>query len=145
MDLADSDGEAERRAILEMFEASDAAPRIDALRDLPELAGRVRWLEQRLASVGEDERLYHRLIEAEAVAFRVRAQPSLIRDRRRQDGTRKPRRPDIDAWMDGQLRRDPDVKAPELWERAPSWIKDQVALDRFKKRVTDARKRAASK
>lgn len=71
--------------------------------------------------------------------------PLLQRDRDRQNGTRKPKRPEIDAWIDGQLKRNGAAKSPALWQNAPDWITDQIGFDRFAKRVTKARKRAASK
>lgn len=71
------------------------------------------------------------------------------RDAKRQAGTRKPRRPKVDAWIDKQLNRDPGAKSPALWTAAPGWLKDQIQSDRFAKRVTKARKsrknRVASK
>jgi len=63
------------------------------------------------------------------------------RDKQRQRGTRKPRRPEIDEWFDEQLDRRPGVKSPQLWAEAPDWITDQIEFDRFKKRLTEARKR----
>lgn len=67
--------------------------------------------------------------------------PLAARDQKRQEGTKKKRRIDIDAWMDRQLDRDPSAKSPELWAEAPLWISDQIGFDRFRKRVTEARKR----
>lgn len=63
------------------------------------------------------------------------------RDLSRQQGTRKPRRPEVDKWIDQQLQRNPDARAPALWASAPDWITDQLGKDRFAKRVTSARKR----
>lgn len=71
--------------------------------------------------------------------------PLAQRDAKRQAGTRKPRRPKIDAWIEAQLTRDPDAKAPTLWGRAPEWIQDDIGPDRFAKRVTKCRKKVASK
>jgi hypothetical protein len=65
----------------------------------------------------------------------------LLRDRGRQEGTRKPRRPEVDAWIDGQLKANPAAKSPALWGDAPEWITEQIGEDRFAKRVTAARKR----
>ena len=68
-------------------------------------------------------------------------EPMVKRDSDRQKGTHKPRFPECDEWMDGQLRRNPDAKSPALWRHAPDWITDRIAYDRFAKRVTAARKR----
>jgi hypothetical protein len=68
-----------------------------------------------------------------------------VRDKKRQAGTRKERRPDITAWISAQLRRDPRAKSPDLWARAPEYITEQIGQDRFAKRVTACRKRVASK
>ena len=69
------------------------------------------------------------------------AAESLARDRARQEGTQKSRRADIDDWIRNQLAADPTLKSPELWERAPQRITDQIAVDAFKKRVTGVRKK----
>ena len=74
----------------------------------------------------------------------VRLIPLARRDAKRQAGTRKPRRPEVDDWIATQLRRNPAAKCPALWASAPDWLTDQIGEDRFKKRVTDARKRVAS-
>ena len=71
--------------------------------------------------------------------------PLAQRDTARQGGTRKPRRPMVDEWIDGMLKANPVAKSPELWSAAPDWITDQIGKDRFAKRVTKARKRVASK
>jgi hypothetical protein len=63
------------------------------------------------------------------------------RDLARQAGTRKPRRPEVDKWIDEALKRDSSARAPALWANAPQWLTDQIGEDRFKKRVTAARKR----
>jgi len=68
--------------------------------------------------------------------------PMARRDHKRQEGTKKPRRPEIDEWIKHRLQRDPDVKSPKLWHTAPEWITDQIGFDRFCKRVTKARKKA---
>ena len=67
------------------------------------------------------------------------------RDRKRQAGTRQERRPDISRWIDKELQRNPGVKSPELWARAPDWITDQIGERRFATRVTDRRRVHASK
>jgi hypothetical protein len=69
--------------------------------------------------------------------------PLARRDAKRQAGTRKPRRPDLDEWIAGALKRAPAATRDELWQRAPQWVRDEIGIDRFKKRVSAAR--AASK
>ena len=64
----------------------------------------------------------------------------VLRDKRRQEGTHKPRRPEINQWIARQLERDPASKTPGLWSLAPEFITDSIGFDRFKKRVTQARK-----
>lgn len=66
--------------------------------------------------------------------------PLARRDKKRQDGTTKERRPEINEWIKKMLSRDPDAKSPALWEGAPDWITDQIGYDRFSKRVTEVRK-----
>ncbi len=69
--------------------------------------------------------------------------PLARRDDRRQAGTKKPRRPDIDNWISTAITNRPDATRDELWNDAPQWIKDDIGKDRFKKRVSA--QRAASK
>ena len=76
---------------------------------------------------------------------------SIQRDILRQKGTRKPRRPEINEWIERQLRRQPDAKSPELWNRAPEWITDQdhhdvaIKYEAFARRVTNTRDRLGLK
>lgn len=65
----------------------------------------------------------------------------LLRDEKRQAGTKKERRPKINSWINKQLTRKPDSKSPELWSLAPDWITDDIGYDRFSKRVTEERKK----
>lgn len=62
------------------------------------------------------------------------------RDRKRQAGTRKERRPKITKWIAIALERNPDAKVPELWRNAPEWLTEQIGMDRFRKRVSAVRK-----
>jgi hypothetical protein len=71
--------------------------------------------------------------------------PLAAHEHKRLTGSRKPRRPKINAWILTQLAYDPDAKSPDLWRRAPSWITDQIGQRRFANRVTDCRKIRASK
>lgn len=95
-------------------------------------------------SVPDDVRQALTLLNMIASAFRCEPEhlESLLlgkRDRKRQAGTRAPRRPDISKWIDKQLAHDPAAKCPALWDKAPSWLTDQIGLDRFRKRVTERR------
>lgn len=70
--------------------------------------------------------------------------PLLKRDAKRQAGTRKPRRPELQVWINKEVAKGGET-AKELYQRAPQWVKDEVEIDRFVKRVTQARKLVASK
>lgn len=76
-----------------------------------------------------------------ALESEIDADASIARDTALQASKRKPRNPEVDAWIDRQLLADPFAKAPDLWGRAPSRVTDVLAFDRFSKRVTLARKR----
>lgn len=92
------------------------------------------------------KREWVRRVQAAAVLAHGRLHASSVeRDKRRQAGTSKERRPEITEWLDEQLRRTPEAKSPELWRRAPDWITDQIGERRFAERVTRARKKRASK
>ena len=67
------------------------------------------------------------------------------RDASRQRTVKKPRRPRVDDWIDRQLQRRPDVKAPELYALAPDWLTSDVGLGRFRRRLTAGRKRLKSR
>jgi hypothetical protein len=67
--------------------------------------------------------------------------PLAQRDEKRQAGTKKPRKSKLTEWIESKLSRDPGAKSPQLWADAPQWIEDQIGEDRFKKRVTAARKK----
>ncbi|MFY2765437.1 hypothetical protein [Arenimonas sp. MALMAid1274] len=95
--------------------------------------------------VPDDVDLALRLLNLVASALRCepgRRQELFLgpRDARRQQGTRKPRRPEVNEWIERQLRREPGAKSPELWSRRPDWMEDQVGYERFSDRVTDVRK-----
>lgn len=64
----------------------------------------------------------------------------VLRDRARQDGTRRDRRPEINEWIARNLKRDPDAKSPALWSAAPDWLTDQIGFRAFAVRVTRQRK-----
>ncbi|QRP62696.1 hypothetical protein I6J77_11160 [Rhodanobacter sp. FDAARGOS 1247] len=80
-----------------------------------------------------------RLESAEKKSIYLDAAEPLIRDKARQEGTKKERRPDVTEWISAKLRRDPLAKSPELWSRAPEWLTDQIGYERFRKRVTAVR------
>ncbi len=70
----------------------------------------------------------------------------IIRDEIRQMGTRKPRLPEVDTWLDQQLKRNPDAKSPTLWPKFIGYYDSinsdpPIGIDRFKKRLTNAKKR----
>lgn len=67
------------------------------------------------------------------------------RDKKRQAGTRKERRPRITKWIKKQLMADPSAKSPALWNAAPEWLTDAIGERRFATRVTDCRKEMARK
>jgi hypothetical protein len=74
------------------------------------------------------------------------AEPRLVRDDKRQAGTRKPRLPDVDDWLDRQLSRDQGAKSPALWARFEAHYESMrddppIGIHRFKKRVTASRQR----
>jgi hypothetical protein len=71
---------------------------------------------------------------------------SINRDEIRQAGTRKPRLPEVDTWLDQQLKFDPDAKSPTLWLRFEAHYDSinsdpPIGIEAFKKRLTKARKR----
>jgi hypothetical protein len=133
---------AEDRAIFDQLAAADPWPWLARLRslNLRELENRLGWIERHLLTSGEDALVHQRLREADALAYRLQTASAVERDRKRQAGTRKPRRPKIDAWIHGQLLKDSSVKSPTLWQAAPDYITDVICYDRFSKRVTKARK-----
>lgn len=71
--------------------------------------------------------------------------PLARRDAKRQKGTRSPRRPDIDRWIETQLSRRPDAKTKDLWLTAPETVTDQIGDDAFRKRVCKQRKKISGR
>ena len=69
--------------------------------------------------------------------------PLAQRDKKRQDGTQKERRPEITEWINKKLKSNPSAKSPDLWDSAPEWLTEQIGFERFSKRVTKARKAKA--
>lgn len=57
-------------------------------------------------------------------------------------GRKKPKRPVVQAWIEAEVRKNTGETAEQLFNRAPEWLTDQLALDRFRKRYTTARKSA---
>lgn len=66
---------------------------------------------------------------------------SARRDIVRQEGTKKPRRPEISQWIQEAIERKADVTRAALWQEAPQWITDQIGKDAFLKRVSKVRKK----
>ena len=66
--------------------------------------------------------------------------PEVSRDRARQAGTRKPRNDELQTGVNRLVARFPDLSATELWQKASTDIQDQIGFDRFRKRVTEARR-----
>lgn len=88
--------------------------------------------------------LTHAEALVEAARFRllvVTHLTAVLRDESRINALKKPRFSDCNQWIDQQLAADPDAKSPDLWARAPDWITDRIGSERFRKRVTAARKR----
>jgi len=104
------------------------------------------WLgqaEELISGLSDLSRIEHAEALVEAAGSRllvVSVWPSVLRDESRLKALKQPRFPDRDRWFKDQLRRNPSAKSPELWERAPEWIRDEITYDRFRKRVTKARK-----
>jgi hypothetical protein len=157
VDLRDGATRADMEAVLEILKYNSPGARIARLRKHPELVERANRLEAQLVNgsaeiiVNGKRKLNRRLMEelaaAERDALYLAAAPAAIRDRKRQAGTRKPRgprNPEVDSWIDAQLKNRPDATAPDLYERAPSWLSAMVRRERFAKRVTAARKRRRS-
>lgn len=59
---------------------------------------------------------------------------------KRIEGTRKPRRQDVNDWIAKAIKKYPAKSRPELWDIAPDWITDQIGQGRFEKRVSQVRK-----
>lgn len=88
--------------------------------------------------------------EVQAVALSLTKtflRPKAARDDKRQAGTRKKRQrwPEVNDWIDAQLRRDPNAKSPDLWQRRPDYIRDPhgcdpISVRTFEARVTERRK-----
>ena len=55
-------------------------------------------------------------------------------------GRKKPKRPDVQAWIEAEVGKGTGETAEQLFNRAPEWLSDQIALDRFRKRYAVARK-----
>jgi len=88
---------------------------------------------------------FHTLIQAAEMRLLIAFyMPHIMRDEKRLLALSKPRFPECDEWMDRQLTRDPDLKSPAAWQRAPDWITDRIEYDRFAKRMTAARKKRES-
>jgi hypothetical protein len=131
-------GTVEWDAMAEVLLATSVPGRIDSLRRHVDLEPLAKALLERFESSGQraDAQLLLEVTQAESRALYLDAAPYVIRDKKRQDGTRKERRPDITEWIDRQLDLTPGAKSPELWAKAPEWITEQIGPRRFALRVT---------
>lgn len=104
------------------------------------------WLgqaEELISGPPDLSRIEHAEALVEAARSRllvVSVWPSVLRDESRLEALKKPRFQACDRWIENQLRKIPAAKSPELWESAPDWIRDRIGYERFRKRVTKARK-----
>lgn len=125
-------------------------PRFDIwLVSLPDSELRREMLDRRRLAIealrtnNHDAAIRHLEFMHTARLFDEREQfllPLAQRDKKRQDGTRKERRPAITEWIENKLSSDPAAKSPNLWADAPEWITEQIEYERFSKRVTRVRK-----
>lgn len=58
------------------------------------------------------------------------------------EARRKPKRPELQEWIDKQVAACAGETIKDLWRRAPDWVSDEIGFDRFTKRVAAARKKA---
>src|SRR3546814_7645144 len=71
--------------------------------------------------------------------------PEVVRNRARDTGTRKPRNVAVQEAVNKLVARHPALTAKELWQEAPSAITDKIEFDRFRQRVTEARRKGRKK
>lgn len=57
-------------------------------------------------------------------------------------GRRKPKRQELQEWVNREVAKATGETAEQLWARTPDWITEQIGLDRFRKRFTRARNAA---
>lgn len=141
------------RLKLEALKNGEGIP--ESRQGTPEqMRGHYRWIETYLNRAEEElenlrsENLDFVKVLIHAAEYRwviALYTPHIMSDEKRLAGLRKPRKPEIDKWMDRQLSRDSELKSPEAWRRAPEWITDDIGYDRFAKRMTKARKRRKEK
>lgn len=133
-------------ALVEILEAGTPEARVERLRVHPQLVASADKLAAKLEKTGGNasDRVLAEIAAAEHSALYLVAAPQAKRDKARQDGTKKPREPvaGLQAWIDAQVKRATGETAGQLWERAPEWLTDAIGFDRFRKRVTAARKTA---
>lgn len=58
------------------------------------------------------------------------------------DARKKPKRAELQQWIDKQVSNRTGETAKQIWERAPQKFRDDIGFERFTKRVTAARKKA---
>lgn len=129
--------------IKELLERNTPLYRIDQLKDIPGIKERAERLEAEIKNQnGQANPIQLASISGlETTALYLKAAPVVIRDNKRQEGTKKERRPNINAWINKQMKRTPKATRPELWDMAPDWLTDEIGRDRFLKRVSKVRKK----
>jgi len=120
--------------------------RIDRFRQLyPHLKVEADALQDKLNTPRKNrdywDMVTQSILAAEANAIIESLRIKIQRDNKRQNGTRKKRMPEINAWIEKRLRVDSSLKSGELWVDAPDFVADAISVDRFKKRVTEVRKK----
>lgn len=127
------DAAAEVKALAEILTAASPQGRVDRLALVDEMGVIATELQARLKSTGgnADDRLLADIALAEHRASYLKTQAALIRDHKRQAGTRKERAtkwPLLDRWLDDQLSTFPTMSANGLW-RSLDCARDDLYLD----------------
>lgn len=121
------------RECVEVGETHDAPDVVDAARRLLFYGG----ISPQDGRTQGAIKLYKRRLVRSIAAMNDKA---LARDSARQAGTRKPRHPEVQDWINRQVARQTGETAKELWARAPYEVTDVIGFDRFQKRLSAARK-----
>lgn len=125
------------RECVEVGETHDAPDVVDAARRLLFYGG----ISPQDGRTQGAIKLYKRRLVQSIAAMNDKA---LARDSARQAGTRKPREtvPGLQDWIAKQVQRRTGETAHDLWNRAPEVFTEAIGFDRFRKRVSRARKEA---
>lgn len=123
------------RECVEVGETQDAPDVVDVARRLLFYGGISPPDDRTQGAI----KLYKRRLVQAISAMNDKA---LARDTARQAGTRKPRRPEVQEWINRQVARQTGETAKEIWDRAPYDVTDLIGWERFKKRYAQARKDA---